>query len=129
MRVRCAAVVLAAALAATPARAGELIAHPTVNLTTDEIRDVFLGEKQFAGNIKLVPVNNAALQPQFLATVLQTDERKYAARWLRKSFREGLAPPILKGNDAEVAAFVSSTPGAVGYVSKAVAGVKVLEHF
>jgi hypothetical protein len=129
MRVRWAAVILAAALAATEGRAGELIAHPSVSLTTAEIRDLFLGEKQFAGGIKLVPVNNAALQPQFLATVLQTDERKYAARWLRKSFREGLAPPILKGNDAEVAAFVSSTPGAVGYVSKAVSGVKVLENF
>jgi hypothetical protein len=129
MRVRCAALVLAATWAASQARAGELIAHPSVSLTTTEIRDVFLGEKQFAGNIKLVPVNNAALQPQFLATVLQTDERKYAARWLRKSFREGLALPILKSNDAEVAAFVSSTPGAVGYVSKAAAGVKVLEDF
>jgi hypothetical protein len=129
MKVGCAAMVLAAALSATQASAGELIAHPSVSLTTTEIRDVFLGEKQFAGNIKLVPVNNAALQPQFLATVLQTDERKYAARWLRKSFREGLALPILKSNDAEVAAFVSSTPGAVGYVSKAMAGVKVLEDF
>jgi ABC-type phosphate transport system substrate-binding protein len=118
-----------AALVALQARAGDLIAHPTVSLTAAEIRDVFLGEKQFAGNIKLVPVNNAALQTQFLANVLQTDERQYAARWLRKTFREGLASPILKSNDAEVAAFVSSTPGAVGYVSKAVPGVKVLERF
>jgi ABC-type phosphate transport system substrate-binding protein len=129
MRVSYAAMTLAATLFAAPAQAGELIAHPTVSLTMAEIRDVYLGEKQFAGSVRLVPVNNAALQSQFLAHVLQTDERKYAARWLRKSFREGLAPPILKGNDAEVAAFVSSTPGAVGYVSKALAGVKVLEGF
>jgi ABC-type phosphate transport system substrate-binding protein len=106
-----------------------LIVHPAITLTAAEIRDVFLGEMQFAGAVKLVPVNNAALQSQFLTNVLQTDERKYAARWLRKTFREGLAPPILKGNDAEVAAFVSATPGAVGYVSKAAAGVKVVEEF
>jgi hypothetical protein len=123
------AMILVAALAASQAQAADVIAHPSVKLTMSEIRDVFLGEKHFAGDIKLVPVDNAALQPAFLAKVLQTDAQKYAARWLRKSFREGLAPPILKGSDAEVAAFVRATPGAVGYVNKGTAGVRVLEDF
>ena len=43
------------------AGAGEVIGHSTVSLSGDEIRDVFLGEKQFAGNLKLVPVDNTMI--------------------------------------------------------------------
>jgi ABC-type phosphate transport system substrate-binding protein len=109
--------------------AGEVIAHASVNLNSDEIRDVFLGEKQFSGRIKLVPVDNSSAQAEFLSKVLQSDERKYAARWTRKSFREGLAAPSVKGSDAEVTAFVRATPGAIGYVKGKASGVQVLESF
>lgn len=122
-------VLLVGAFALSPASAGEVIAHPSVVLNADEVRDVFLGERQFVGNLKLVPVDNRGLQAEFLAKVLQTDERKYAARWTRKSFREGLAAPTLKGSDAEVLAFVRATPGALGYVNASNGGVKVLEKF
>jgi ABC-type phosphate transport system substrate-binding protein len=121
--------VLLAALLHVQSHAGEVIAHPSVDLSPDEIRDVFLGEKQLAGNLKLVPVDNSAIRSEFLSKVLQTDERKYAARWTKKSFREGLAAPVVKGSDAEVKAFVKSTPGAVGYVSGPSSGMKVLENF
>jgi ABC-type phosphate transport system substrate-binding protein len=120
---------LIALLAHGSARAGEVIAHPSVSLSGDEIRDVFLGEKQLAGNLKLVPVDNTAIHAEFLARVLQTDAQKYSARWTKKTFREGLAPPGRKGSDAEVVEFVQTTPGAVGYVSRPWPGVKVLEKF
>ncbi len=117
------------ALVCQVAGAGEVIANLEVVLNADEIRDVFLGEKQFVGKLKLVPVDNSSLQAEFLSKVLQSDERKYAARWTRKSFREGLAAPAIKGSDAEVIAFVRATPGAVGYVNSGGVGVKVLERF
>jgi ABC-type phosphate transport system substrate-binding protein len=109
--------------------AGEVIAHPSVSLSGDEIRDVFLGEKQLAGNLKLVPVDNTAVQSEFLSRVLQTDAQKYSARWTKKTFREGLPPPGRRGSDAEVVEFVRTTPGAVGYVSRPWPGTKVLERF
>ncbi len=118
-----------AMLAHGSAIAGEVIAHPSVSLSSEEIRDVFLGEKQFAGTLKLVPVDNTAIQTEFLSGVLQTDAQKYAARWTKKTFREGLAAPARKGSDAEVVEFVRTTPGAVGYVSRPRPGVKVLERF
>jgi hypothetical protein len=124
-----AAITLAALMAPEGASAAELIAHPSVSLTVDEVRDLFLGERQFTTNLKLVPVDNRSLRSEFLSKVLQTDEGKYAARWLRKSFREGLAAPALLGSDAEVIAFVQSTPGAVGYVSKSGRGVRSLGEF
>jgi len=115
----------------TPAAwAGEIIAHGTVQLSIAEVRDVYLGERQLLGNVRLVAVNNASMYSEFLAAVLQTNPRQYAARWTRKSFREGLVPPDMKGGDAEVIAFVKATPGAVGYVSNgAGSGVKVLHSF
>jgi ABC-type phosphate transport system substrate-binding protein len=122
--------VLAALLAPTDATAGEVIAHPSVDLSPDEIRDVFLGEKQLAGHLTLVPVDNSALQTEFLAKILQTDARKYAARWTKKSFREGLSAPAVKGSDAEVISFVRSTPGAIGYITGGTpAGLRILEKF
>ena len=111
------------------ARAAEVIAHPSVNLDAEEIRELFLGEKQFVGPLKLVPVDNSAIQREFMSKILQTDARTYAARWTKKSFREGLVAPDVKGSDAEVAAFVRATPGAVGYIAGTALGVKVLLKF
>jgi hypothetical protein len=113
------------------AGAGEVVAHESVRLNADEVRDVFLGEQQFSGGVRLVPVDNGSAQAEFLSKVLQSDLRKYEARWTRKSFREGLAQPPLKGSDAEVLAFVRATPGAVGYIRGSASGapVKVLEKY
>ena len=117
------------ALASSLACAGEVIAHASVSLNADEVRDVFLGEKQFSGRVRLVPVDNSSVQAEFLSKVLQSDQRKYEARWTRKSFREGLAIPSVKGSDAEVIYFVRATPGAIGYIRGSATGVKVLEKF
>lgn len=112
------------------AQAGELIAHPSVTLSAGDIRDVYLGEKQFDGRLRLAPVDNAAAQEEFLAAILQTNRRNYEARWARKIYREGLRAPPVKDNDAEVQSFVRSTPGAVGYLSGgAGAGVVVLDRY
>lgn len=124
-----AAVALALAVVATPAQAGEIIAHDSVQLSIAEVRDVYLGEKQLHGGVRLLPVNNAAGFDDFLATVLQTQARQYSARWTRKSFREGLLPPAMLGSDAEVIAFVRANRGALGYVGSSPAGVNVLARY
>ncbi len=113
----------------TPSRAGEVIAHPSVVLSADEVRELFLGDKQLAGSLKLVPVDNGAQQADFLVKVLQMDPTRYTARWTKKAFREGLSAPMTKGSDAEVAAFVRATPGAVGYVGSASVGVQTLQKY
>jgi len=123
------AIGLLAGMWAAAIQAGEVIAHPSVEIDVDEIRLVFLGEKQLAGRLKLTPVDNLPARARFLEKVLQTDERKYEARWVRKAFREGLTAPAVKGSDAEVISFVRSTPGAVGYVDSPAEGVKVLERY
>ena len=115
---------------AVAAHAGEVIAHPSVRLEIGDIRDVYLGERQLSGDIRLLPVDNSAIQDLFLATVLQTNARNYAARWTRKAFRDGLRPPVVKGSDVEVMSFVRSTPGAIGYLAGVAGpGVVVLAKF
>lgn len=111
------------------ALAGEVIANPSLDISAGDVKDVFLGEKQMAGSVKLVPVDNASQQDQFLPAVVGMDAAKYQGMWTKKSFRDGVNAPAVKGSDAEVAAFVKATPGAVGYVGSAPGGVKVLRKY
>jgi ABC-type phosphate transport system substrate-binding protein len=94
-----------------------VITNPAVSLSPDDVRDVFLGEEQIAGGIKLVPVDNASAQVACLSQVIRLNATKYAATWMKKSFRDGVNPPAVKATDAEVVEFVKRVPGAVGYVT------------
>ena len=123
---------LGLALGAACAHAGEvfIIANGVPVMTPEEVKEVFLGEVQFAANLKLQPVDNAAVQADFQARVLKMAPAKYTAAWTKKAFRDGLNAPPTKGSDAEVIGFVKATPGAVGYVSAAPgAGVSVLGRY
>ncbi len=113
------------------AYAGDLyvISNSGTTVSASDIREVFLGEKQFAGSIKLVPVDNAAAQEQFLAKVMKMEAAKYSSSWTKKSFRDGVSPPAVKGGDADTIEFVKQTAGAVGYVGSSPAGVNVVGKF
>lgn len=116
-------------MAAQSVFAGDVvvISNPGVNLSENEVRDVFLGEKQFAGGVKLTPVDNAALQESFLSKMIQMTSAKYAGIWTKKAFRDGLTAPAMKSGDAEVIEFVKRTPGAVGYVGSSPGGVSIVK--
>ena len=120
----------AAAAAALPAMADiYVIANPGVQLSADEAREAFVGDKQFANGVKLVPLDNAAAQAEFLAKVLNMDATRYNALWVKKGFRDGLAAPAVKGTDLEVVAGVRATPGAIGYVTSAPQGVTGIHKY
>jgi hypothetical protein len=93
-----------------------VICHTSVSLKPDEIRDVYFGDKGFAGSIKLAPADNSAVQTAFLEKVMRLDAKKYAGIWIKKSFRDGTAAPPLRANDAEALAYVKQTPGACSYI-------------
>jgi ABC-type phosphate transport system substrate-binding protein len=121
----------ALALLAMPAWAGDVyvIANKSLSISGADVRDIFVGDKQVAGGTKLVPIDNAALQKDFLDKVVKVDAAKYGSIWTKKGFREGLNPPVVKNGDADVVAAVKATPGAVGYVSSAPAGVTVVQKY
>lgn len=116
-------------LFAQAAQAGDVvvIANTSVSLSASEVRDVFLGDKQFAGSTKLIPIDNAAVQEGFLSKVLQISSAKYASTWTKKAFRDGLTAPAIKSSDAEVIEYVKRTKGAVGYVSSNPSGVNIIK--
>ena len=118
-------------LSTAPARAdGFIIAHPDTDIRAADIRDIYLGEKQFAGALRLVPVDNAAAQPEFLSKILKFDSTKYATAWTKKSFRDGINPPAVRSSDADTVAYVRQTPGAIGYVSASPPGnVKLIQRY
>lgn len=104
-----------------------VIANAGVSLSASEVRDVFLGDKQFSGNTKLIPVDNSAAQENFLSNVLQISSSKYTSTWMKKAFRDGLTAPAMKSSDAEVIEFVKRTKGAVGYVGSSPSGVNIVK--
>lgn len=123
--------VLAVWVLAAPVLAADVyvIAHSALTLAEDEVRDVFIGDKQIAGGTKVMPMDNASLQKDFVEKVLKIDGSKYSSIWTKKGFRDGINPPPVKSGDAEVIAAVKATPGAVGYVSSAPAGVKLIKKY
>lgn len=124
-------ILLVLAMMAPSANAGDiyLIAHPSLDISVDAIRDVFVGEKQFHSGVKLAAVDNLAAQKDFLDKVMKLDSVRYGNIWTKKSFRDGLNAPPARGGDAEVLAFVRATPGAVGYVTTLPSGVKAVAKF
>jgi hypothetical protein len=106
-----------------------VISNGVVGLNSEEVKEVFLGEVQFAGMLKLQPIDNAGAQPDFLSNVLKMSGAKYSAAWTKRAFRDGLNAPLMKATDAEVLLFVKRNPGAIGYVSAVPHGVHVVGKF
>lgn len=122
--------VLAGLPHAAPAADIFVIAHPAAKITAEAVRDVYIGEKQFAGDVKLVPIDNAAAQAEFLEKVLKLDSTRYANLWVKKSFRDALNPPAVRSSDKDVVDFVRKTPGALAYVSGSPpTGVNVIQKY
>jgi hypothetical protein len=134
MKTRYLLAVAAAALISSGSPAalaeGAVIANSAISLSSADVKDIFTGEKQLAGSTKITPVDNAAAQSDFLAKVLKMDATKYQTAWTKKSFRDGVTAPAVKGTDAEVVEFVKHTPGGVGYISGAAPnGVTVVTKY
>jgi len=94
-----------------------VICNSSVSLKAEEVRDVYFGDKGFAGSVKLAPADNSAVQAQFLEKVMRLDAKKYAGVWIKKAFRDGSTAPPVRANDAEAIAYVKQTPGACSYVA------------
>jgi hypothetical protein len=123
-----------AALTALSVRASAsdvyVVCNAGISLQATDIRDVFVGDKSFAGAARLAPADNTAAQAAFLEKVMKLDARKYATLWTKKSFRDGANPPPVKATDAEALAYVRLTPGGCSYVLRApTSGFSIVAKF
>ena len=132
-RLICSVLFLPAGMAGTAGMAAAsdviVIVHAGTEVSETEVKDIFLGEKQRATGIRLQPVDNGSLQSTFSERVLKMQNDRYAAYWTKKTFRDGVNPPPLKGSDSEVISWVKATPGGIGYVSVAPGDVKTVGRF
>ena len=94
-----------------------VIAGPDVRLSPEDVRELYLGDKEFSGQVRLVPVDNQAALSEFVVRALGMNPQRYNTLWVKKAFRDALNPPAVKTGDFEVLEFVKRTRGAVGYVS------------
>jgi len=136
------AAVLVAALAtlAATARADEIlvVVHPQApveRLSDDQLKQVYLGENSFWGQVKIHPAV-LRVPPEiyagFMGAVAGISPGGYEAFWIRKIFREGGMPPRPFDSAGAILSFVANTPGAVGFIRRADldgAHVKVAAHF
>lgn len=114
-----ATLVLAGFAGASRADGLYVICHPSVSLLAADLRDVFLGEKQFSGSVRLAPADNSAALVAFLKKVLKMDQARYLTAWTKKSFRDGVNPPWTSGSDAEALEYVKRAPGRCSYITLA----------
>ncbi len=102
-------------------------------LSQSDAKKVFLGKKKsLPSGAKAQPVDQsagAAIRGAFLETVVGKSESQYKSFWAKKVFTGKGKPPPEKGTDADVKAFVASTPGAVGYIDSSSVDGTVTEAF
>ncbi len=130
-------VLLALAVFASPAFGGDVkvIANSSVavaEISSDELKRVFLGTKtSLADGSRVEPVleKGGAAHSVFLKEYLGKTEDALSTYYRSLVFTGKGSMPKVLASDAEVAAYVAKTKGAIGYVSAgAVApGTKTLE--
>jgi hypothetical protein len=94
-----------------------IVTNSDMKLSSGDIREIFLGDREFNGATRLVPVDNQAAQAEFTSKVLAMAVDRYSTLWTKRVFRDALNPPVQKQTDLEVLEFVRRTHGAIGYVS------------
>ncbi len=106
-----------------------VISNQSITIDPSDIPDIFLGDKQFNGNTRIIPVDNLSAQAQFLDKALKLEPGKYSSKWVKKTFRDGMNPPIMKSTDLEVIDYVKRTVGSVGYVTFTGPGVNIIKKY
>jgi ABC-type phosphate transport system substrate-binding protein len=135
-RILIAVAALAFTAATAEAQGFQVIAHTSVaesEISAAELSKVFLKKaSKLESGTAIKPVDQpptSKTRDAFSKAVHGRGASQIESYWQQQIFAGKDVPPDTKSSDAEVIAFVSSTPGAVGYVSAsaAPAGVKVIK--
>lgn len=109
-------------------------ANPAQSVSRRQLADMFLKKvTHWPDGTTVEPVEppeKSMTRAYFLSDVMGGKSAlALKAFWQKRVFSGRDTPPVEKGSDEEVVAFVKASPGAIGYVAATaqVAGVKVLE--
>jgi ABC-type phosphate transport system substrate-binding protein len=113
----------AGSLPAQTAADFRVIAHPGVKggkVPRETLAEIFLRRTiRWSDGVPIEPVERSLTSPLragFSRKILGRSTLEVQAYWA-KAMRDGVRPPVVKGSDEDVIAFVSSTSGAIGYVA------------
>ncbi len=115
---------LAAGAAAQPGAASGLLVVanaevPADTLSTQLLQRIFLGKTTSWGDgltIQPVMLEDHAVHESFLTGVLDRSEESFSVYWKRMVFAGRGEPPLAFDTHGELADFLRSTPGAIGFL-------------
>ena len=93
---------------------------PLSHLSKAEIRAIYLGEIRFVGGMPVRPIQypEGPVKDVFLSNVIGLSAKDYKLYWVKKLFQEGLTPPLVKTDPAEILNAVREDPWGIGYLPK-----------
>jgi ABC-type phosphate transport system substrate-binding protein len=109
--------------------ANNSVPESTINAGT--LQKIFLGKKSsWSDKTKIVPVmiKSGSARNSFLKSVMKKSDNEFNTFWMQNIFAGKGTPPKTFNKESELVNFVSSTPGAVGFVSAgtSTSGVKTI---
>ncbi|MCZ4313307.1 hypothetical protein O4H66_07810 [Comamonadaceae bacterium G21597-S1] len=126
---------LAASMSGARAADGVVvIGHPTVKrLDATIVTRIYTGRVIEVDGVPITAINAPAgtsVRNRFLQVFLNQDEDKYTAYWTVRRYIGKGAPPREMSRSSDIIRFVTSTPGAIGYIeeSELRPGLNVLLH-
>src|SRR2546423_15706556 len=90
-----------------------VIAGPDVKLSPGDVRDLYLGDKEFSGDLRLVPVDNQAALAEVVVKALGMNPQRYNTLWVKKAFPDALHSPAAETGAFQGLGFVKRTRPAV----------------
>jgi ABC-type phosphate transport system substrate-binding protein len=110
--------------AAQAVPAFKIIVHPknpTASLSRGELARIFMKKTtSWANDASIAPVDqtmSASVREAFSRSVHGKSARAIKQHWNQQIYSGRAVPPPELGSDAKVVAFVTTNPGAIGYVS------------
>ncbi len=100
----------------------DMIANPSVTQTeisASDIKEIYLGNKgtwQDGASMNVGMIANQVVLAGFLTKYIDMPYRMFDFHWKQTVFSGKAVQPKKFANDAEMIQFVSSTPGAIGFV-------------
>ena len=100
-------------------------------LDAQTVERIYTGLVVEVNGVPVTAVNapsGSAVRDRFLKAIVNKSDDDYRAKWIARRYRGLGAPPREIPSSAEIVKYVSSTPGAIGYVdeSDVPPGVNVL---
>ncbi|HET6465010.1 MAG TPA: hypothetical protein VFH55_05295 [Nitrospiria bacterium] len=96
---------------------------PLSHISKAEIRGIYLGEIRFVGGMPVRPIQypEGQVKDAFLSNIIGMSAKDYKLYWVKKLFQEGLTPPLVKTDPAEIMNAVREDPWGIGYLPKELA--------